>query len=257
MQTAIVLLLAVSLRAQDPGRGVNLYSYEKEKALGAQLAGEYRRTAGVIESPELQQRIEALGRSLVPADSHFQYTFQVSPSYDKELHEVVAFPGGYLFVPSGTILAARNIGELAGMMAHSIGHVEARHGTKMATKAELARQAAVPLIFLGGWSGYATRENAALTVPLNLRQMARTWERDADLLGAGYMTAAGYAPARLADAIGRMAPEAEERDARAAALRALAAPAAVPANAPDLGAMQELARRGAPDGEKAAPRLAR
>lgn len=267
MRAITLFLLALTLHAQDPGRGVNFYSYEKEKALGAQLAAEYRRGAAVIDSPELLRRIDALGAALVPAGSHFTYTFALVAADDTALHEPVALPGGYIFVPSALILAARNIDELAGMMAHAIAHVEARHGTKAATKGELANQAAVPLVFMGGWTGYAVRQNAALTVPLGMLQSVRAWELDADSLGARLMAAAGYAPARLADYIARTQPaDADPPDARSplppraarvSALRALPAPTAPPANPPSLAEMQDLARRVLPDAAKAPPRLAR
>jgi predicted Zn-dependent protease len=267
MRAATLFLLALTLRAQDPGRGVNFYSYEKEKTLGAQLAAEYRSGATVIDSPELLRGVEALGNALVPAGSRFSYTFAVAASGDTALHEPAWFPGGYIFVPSGLILAARNIDELVGMMAHAVAHVEARHGTRAATKSELANQASIPLVFMGGWTGYAIRQNASLAVPLGMLQSARAWEFAADSLGARFMTGAGYAPAHLADYIERTQPPDADppnwrsplpsRTARVSALRALPGPSTPPAAPPSLVEMQDLLRRALPDAAKAPPRLAR
>ena len=267
MRAASAFLFALTLYAQDPSRGVNFYSIEKEKALGEQLAGEYRRSATIIESPELLQRIEALGSELVPAGSRYSYTFALADDDDILLNEPPAFPGGYIFVPSGLILTAQNGDELAGMIAHAIAHVEARHGTRQATKAQMVNQAAIPLIYMGGWTGFATRQNLSLAIPLGMLKSIRASQLDADLLGARLMSSNGYSPQRLADYIERVqAPDQDPPDARSplppraervAALRALPAPAATAPPPFDLGEAQELLRRALPEKPKAPPHLRR
>jgi beta-barrel assembly-enhancing protease len=267
MRPLMCFVFGSMLFAQQPGRGVNFYSIEKEQALGSQLAAEYRRSATVVDSPELLARIEALGHALVPSDSKFTYTFAIVDDHGMLLNEPAAFPGGYIFAPSGLIEAARNIDELAGMLAHSIAHIEARHGTKLATKGQLANQASMPLIYMGGWTGYATRQNASLAVPLGYLKLARTFQLEADALGGQLMTAAGYNPARLADYIERLQPPdpatpdpratQPPRAERAAALRALPAPTVAPKTAPDLAELEELLRQALPIKTKEPPRLAR
>ena len=134
-------LLACALRAQGnaPDRGANFYSLEKERALGAQLAAEYRRSVTVIENAAVNAYLTDLGRRIAARSQgpDFTYTFELVDD-NTLLNEAPAFPGGAIFVPAQLILAARSEDELAGMMAHSIAHIAARHGTKQATKGEIS-----------------------------------------------------------------------------------------------------------------------
>jgi len=105
-----------------------------------------------------------------------------------------ALPGGFLFVNKGAILAADTEAELAGVMAHEIGHVAARHGVEQASKATLANYAMIPLIFMTGGLGYIAYQAAQIGVPLTFLKFNRGMETEADKLGAQYLWSAGYDP---------------------------------------------------------------
>src|SRR5438132_1492013 len=147
---------------RDVGKGVNFYSLEKEIALGKQLAQEVERQAKIIEDPIIAEYVNRVGQNLVRnSDAKVPFTIKV---LDSEEVNAFALPGGFFFVNSGLMLKAESEAELAGVMAHEIAHVAARHGTRQATRGEIANNASIPLIFMGGWAGYAIRQGAGLAI---------------------------------------------------------------------------------------------
>ncbi len=122
---------------RDVGKGVNFYSLEKEIALGKQLAQEVERQAKIIDDPVIAEYVNRVGQNLVRnSDAKVPFTIKV---IDSEEVNAFALPGGFFFVNSGLILKADNEAELAGVMAHEIAHVAARHGTRQATRGEIAQ----------------------------------------------------------------------------------------------------------------------
>ena len=182
---------------RDVGKGVNFYSLEKEIALGKQLAQEVERQAKIIDDPVIAEYVNRVGQNLVRnSDAKVPFTIKV---LDSEEVNAFALPGGFFFVNSGLILKAESESELAGVMAHEIAHVAARHGTKQATKGEIINLASIPLIFMGGWAGYAIRQGAGLAIPLGFLTFSRAAEREADYLGLQYLYKTGYDPTSFVD----------------------------------------------------------
>jgi predicted Zn-dependent protease len=90
--------------------------------------------------------------------------------------------------------------ELAGVMAHEIAHVAARHGTRQATRGDLMQIGAIAAsIALGGWTGYAIRQGMGLAIPLGYLQFSQAFEREADYYGLQYMYKSGYDPTAFVD----------------------------------------------------------
>ncbi|MGC8794104.1 MAG: M48 family metalloprotease, partial [Bryobacteraceae bacterium] len=140
---------------RDVGRGINLYSLEKEIALGKELAQEVERQAKIIDDPIIAEYVNRVGQNLVRnSDAKVPFTIKV---IDSDEVNAFALPGGFFFVNSGLIMRAETEAELAGVMAHEIAHVAARHGTRQASRATIANYAMIPLIFMGGWTGYGVR----------------------------------------------------------------------------------------------------
>jgi predicted Zn-dependent protease len=235
-----------------PSQGVNLYSKEKEAALGARMAEESRKASRPLASDIVRAYVERLGARLaaqVPEGSG-PYRFEVVADHKgtNEVYEPVVLPGGYVFVPAGLLLAAKDEGEFAGMLSHAVAHVVARHGTRMISKGQISDMIAIPLVWfwVPGTSG--------LAVPTAFLQFARRYELEADLSAVPIMAGAGYDPNALvryilrvqADSPGSAGPFSPlpPRDKRVAALKEAIAslPAREYAAGADFARIQEEVR---------------
>lgn len=171
---------------------INFYNFDKEVAIGRQFAREVDQSAKLVEDPVIVEYINKVGQNLVlHSDAKVPFTIKV---IDADEINAFALPGGFFYVNKGLILAAENESELAGPMAHEIAHVAARHGVEQASKGQIVNWGTLPLIFLGGWGGFAIRQAAGLAIPVGFLKFNRNAEFEADTLAVQYLWASGYDP---------------------------------------------------------------
>src|SRR5256714_12026050 len=131
----------------------NWYSIEKEVSMGKQYAQQVEQSAKLVTDPVVNEYVNRIGQNLVRhSDAKVPFTIKV---IDDDQINAFALPGGFFYVNTGTILAADDESELAGVMAHEIAHVCARHAMRQMTRANWANFATIPLIFIGGRSRVA------------------------------------------------------------------------------------------------------
>jgi predicted Zn-dependent protease len=187
---------------RDVGKGLNCYSIEKEIAMGKQLAGEVQRQTKLLDDPIITEYVNRVGQNLARnSDAKVPFTFQV---IDDPTLNAFALPGGFVFVNTGLLTAAETEAEMASAMSHEIAHVAARHMTRQACRAQVANMATLPLIFMGGWGGYAVRQAASMAIPMTFLSFSRGFEAEADYLGLQYLYAAGYDPTAAIDMFEKM-----------------------------------------------------
>jgi len=174
-------------------RGVgNWYSTDSEIRMGRQYASEIEKSTKFITDPVVTEYVNRIGQNIVRnSDCKVPFTIKV---IDSDEINAMALPGGFFYVNSGLILNADEEAELAGVMAHETAHVCAHHAAREMTRANYAQLGTIPLIFIGGWTGYGIYEAASLAIPITFLHFSREFEAQADYLGVQYMYRAGYDP---------------------------------------------------------------
>src|SRR4051812_46284614 len=187
---------------QLPDPGTTGMNRQQQQQLGLQAMGEVYKQMPVLpdSSPETQY-IQRLGKKLagvIPADRTWPYQFHVIPAADIN---AFALPGGPIFVNLGTIQAADNEAELAGVLAHEMSHVYMQHSAKQAPKSSVAQIIAglAGAVLPQSGLGSLARMGIQLGAGTMLMKYSRADEAQADSTGAIIMYRAGYNPKAMAD----------------------------------------------------------
>lgn len=179
-------------------------SMDKEMAIGRQVAAEVEQQAKMVDDPIITEYVNRVGQNIaLHSDVKVPVTIKV---IDSDEVNAFALPGGFLYVNKGLILAADNESELAGVMAHELGHVAARHAMENAGKAKLINYGMLAgIIFGGGIVGNILYSGGGLFEGLLGLKFTRGAEEEADRLGVQYLYAAGYDPTGMATMFEKLA----------------------------------------------------
>jgi len=179
-------------------------SKEREIAVGRQIAAEVEQQAKLVEDPVVTEYVNRVGQNVVlHSDAKVPFTIKV---IDSDEVNAFALPGGYFFVNKGLILAADNEAELAGVMAHEIAHVAARHAMENQGKGALINYASLAGIIFGGAIISTVLQNAGgIMGGLAMLKFSRGAEVEADNLGVQYLYASGYDPTAMSTMFEKLA----------------------------------------------------
>lgn len=215
---ACVLLAAANNKKDDVADIGNrrvahrsIISEEKEIAIGKEYASQIDKSARLITDPVVTEYVNRVAQNIA-RNSDLKVPLTVKVIDDPSIN-AFALPGGFLYVNTGLILAAAEEDQIAGVMAHEIAHVAARHWASQMTKATILNYATLPLIFIPmSYPVYlGTMEAMNFGVPIAFLKFNRADEAEADFLGIQYMYKAGYDPNSYVAFFGKVLQE-ERRD---------------------------------------------
>jgi peptidase M48-like protein len=207
----LLLVFSITLVAQrtklKPGR--NIYSPQQDIDLGREAAKDAEKQLEVINSPNANAYIDALGKQLAskaPNENKFPFYFKIIN--DRSIN-AFALPGGPVYVHRGAIEAADNEAQLAGVMGHEIGHVILRHGTNQATKASLGQGALgiIGAVLGNGAGGQIAAVGGGFLANSVLLKYSRDAESEADLIGTQILYDLGFEPKAMAEFFEKLAKD--------------------------------------------------
>lgn len=190
----LMLGILISCRASSAGegQGFNLYTVSQEQAWGERIHQSIAAEGILMENAALQRYLEAVvERSRGARDPGFPIRVHIVKS-----HEVNAFaiPGGHLYVCLGLLHHAKNEAQLAGVLAHEIGHIRLRHGSRHASKQEVFHFASLGMFFVSGPVGAGLRTFSSFASPAAMMKMSRKAEEEADADAVSALAERGYDP---------------------------------------------------------------
>ena len=213
----LILVLVVTSYAADSRTklkpGWNLFSPKQDVEMGREVSKQAESELQILNDRQANTYIDALGRQLAAHAAGEKYPYQFKIVNDTAIN-AFALPGGFVYIDRGALEAADNEAQIAGVMAHEIGHVALRHGTNQASKAYIAQ---VPLAVVGGIlgsnsiSGVLGQLGISFATSSLLLKYSRDAETQADLMGTQILHDSGYDPRAMVEFFEKIQAESKGR----------------------------------------------
>ncbi len=199
---AVMVVISLPLCAQlkELKPGFNLFSPQQDIQLGKEASAQVEKSMPVVRNDEINRYLSRIGARLAASKNAGTLPFHFSVLNDKTIN-AFALPGGPIYVHTGLLAAVDTESQLAGVLAHEMSHVQLRHGTNQASKANMIQ---IPAALAGAMVGNKTLLGSLAQLGVNigagslLLKYSRTAESQADLNGARIMNDVGYNPLEMA-----------------------------------------------------------
>ncbi len=216
----VVVVILLTLALASPGLadrtklkpGWNVFSVQQDIEIGKEVSKQAEQQLVLLNDKKVDDYLNRLGQKLALKAPGAKYPYQFKCVNDASIN-AFALPGGFLYVNRGTIEAADNEAQLAGVIGHEIGHVALRHGTNQMTKATAMQ---LPLAVLGGVVGsdsivgLLTQVGANFGAQSILLKYSRTAENQADIVGTQILYDNNYNPVQMAQFFEKLKAEEEK-----------------------------------------------
>ena len=189
-----------------PGRGFNLLSAKDEQQMGDDLEAEIMESVEIIKDPKLTEYLSGVVAKLSVSEEARQRKFVLKVIKDDGVN-AMSLPNGTIFVNTGLLLFVQNESELAGVLAHEMAHVTARHASRNATRRGIWGAATLAVTMFGGGAGPALEPATHVTSQVFGARFSRENELEADFYGLRYLQRAGYDPAEFVGLLRRISAQ--------------------------------------------------
>jgi beta-barrel assembly-enhancing protease len=196
------------IRSQKPRGGINFYSEEKEERLGRELAEDIESDLPMILDDSVLEYVNRVAGRISEQSSR-RRPFVVKVFVDDD-DNASALPGGRIYITSALVLKMHSEAELAGIIAHEVGHIAARHRTRKLTRERMWNFPFLAIEWVGPL-GSAVEQLPRMLSALPSHRFSRGCEYEADWLGIQYVSRSGYDPGETLHVLERWAMQEKHR----------------------------------------------
>ena len=217
---ALLLLMLAPLALAQRTKvkpGWNLFSAQQDVEIGKEVSLQAEQQLSLLDDRKVDSYLGRLGQKLASKAPGEKYPYQFKAVNDTSIN-AFALPGGFLYINRGTIEAAENEAQLAGVIGHEIAHSALRHGTNQMSKATAMQ---LPLALLGSAvgsnsiAGLLTQVGANFGAQSILLKYSRDAERQADLVGTQILHDNNYDPRQMVEFFTKLEKESGQSGGRA------------------------------------------